>query len=72
MSALALAGVAAVFYLTAGHAGVVTDGLPGYAPSELTDTQLALSNMLGAPFLWLAALGVGPLSSLGWFDTPVP
>ena len=36
MSALALAGVAAAFYLTAGHAGAwrITDGLPGYAPSE--------------------------------------
>ena len=39
----------------------MTDGLPGYAPSELTDTQLALSNGAGCPFLWLAALGVEPL-----------
>ena len=58
--ALGLAGVAAVFYLTAGHAGVAAEGLPGYPPGEMSDTQLALGDMLGAPFLWLAALGSGP------------
>jgi hypothetical protein len=72
VSAVALAAVAAVFYLTAGHAGVAAEGLPGYPPAEMSDTQLAISNLLGVPFLWLAALGVGPLSGLGWFDTPVP
>ena len=52
--------------------GGVLDGAFGDLVIQSSDTQLAISNMMGAPFLWLAALGVGPLSSLGWFDTPVP
>ena len=40
-AAAAMAVVAALLYLTAGHAGVVGEGLPGYPPAAMSDTQLA-------------------------------
>ena len=33
---------------------------------------LFVSNALQLPFIWMSAVGVGPMSSLGWFDTPMP
>jgi hypothetical protein len=71
VAALAMIVLAGGLFLTAGHADVVAQGLPGYGHAPMSDTQLAISNVLQAPFLWLAALGAGPLSQLGWFDTPI-
>ena len=31
-----------------------------------------MANALQVPFLWTSTLGVGPMATLGWLDTPVP
>jgi hypothetical protein len=64
--------LAAGLYLKSGHASVAFGGIPGYDAAPLGASELLISNLMQAPFLWLAALGNGPLSALGWFDTPIP
>jgi hypothetical protein len=64
--------LAALLFLTSGHASAVSEGIPGYVAAPATGWQLALANALNVPFLWMGSLGLGPLAALGWFDTPLP
>jgi len=63
--------LAAVIFLSSGHASAITEGF-GYTRPELTTTQLLLINLSSLPTLWLGVFGSGPLGPIGWFDTPFP
>jgi len=64
--------LAVVLFVSSGHSSALAEGIPGYEPAPATGLQLVLANALNVPFLWVGSLGLGPLASLGWFDTPVP
>jgi hypothetical protein len=72
LAALGILAVSAAFYLTSGQASVATAGFPGYEPAPYDGWTLLLSNLMQIPYLWTSALGAGPMSYLGWFDTPMP
>jgi Predicted membrane protein (DUF2142) len=64
--------VAGLLYATSGHASVAFDGMAGYAPAAVSGLSLLAANALQVPLLWTSALGIGPMATLGWLDTPVP
>jgi hypothetical protein len=72
LSGLGILAVSAALFLTSGHAAVSTEGFPQTGPPAGDGWNLLLTNAGLVPYLWTSALGVGPLASLGWFDTPVP
>ena len=61
-----------VLFFTSAHAGGDERGFPGTGTPAPDSSTLLLSNAMQVPYLWMSALGAGPMSSLGWFDTPVP
>jgi hypothetical protein len=67
--AIALAGV---LFISSGHSSAVAEGIPGYDPAPVSGLALLVANSMSLPFLWSSSLGMGPLSTLGWFDTPLP
>ena len=66
------AAVTLGLYFTSANSSVVATGLDGYEPTPASDMVLFMSNALQVPFIWMSAVGAGPMASLGWFDTPMP
>jgi len=59
-------------YAASGNSSVATSGLGGYDPAPASDAVLFATNALQVPFIWMSIFGAGPMSNLGWFDTPMP
>ena len=73
LSGIGIMAISAVLFLTSGHSSVVGTGFPGGEPTPpFEGWTLLLANAIQVPFLWTSTLGAGPMSALGWFDTPVP
>jgi hypothetical protein len=71
-AAVVIAALSMALYFTSANTSVAANGLEGYGHVELTGFALFMNNFLQVPFLWMSAVGAGPMSSLGWFDTPMP
>ena len=72
LAAAGLVLVAGFLFVTSGHASVALDGMPGHPPATVSGLSLLVANALQVPFLWTSTLGVGPMATMGWLDTPVP
>lgn len=76
ISIMTIIGATAFSFVTSNQGQVAVNGLPLVGGSEpIADTLTILEiggNAVLIPLLWTSALGLGPLSSLGAFDSPVP
>ena len=67
---VALAIIAAIFYLSTSQSAVTVDGFEGTPPASVSAwLGLFTSNLISSPSLWVGALGSW---GLGWLDTPMP
>jgi hypothetical protein len=69
-------GVAAAFFLGAGQASALSDGLGADGvlgpTAQMGWFELAVFNAGQLPTLWTGALAVGPMGTAGWLDTAFP